>query len=375
MIRKGFCCLLAIAILASWSFASSAQTVPEEARRYLMRGMAAEEMAKAPKDFERAAREYGQAAKLAPTWPEIYVYLGSAQTKAGNYQGAMASFRRFLELAPNSPDAGKIRDELYKLEYRAEQQSKVVEIGGTYEGARGTFTVTVSGADFSARWRGPVKGVDLKLGGMLGPAIDFTGKGQSDEVFTGILADGVIKGMWRRAPFREDKSSCTIPGDQSEFTGTVGDDGATIRLKFVRSSYVADYTSVFIGLENCTGVNKTGEMPEEIVLFKPGKVKNTSVPEFLQPAFRKTVGLVGIGLAENDPRLVASVEQGMPAAEAGIRAGDRLLKVNGKDVGGMNSAQIANLVRGKAGTKVTLEVERKGDAKPLSFELVRKAPQ
>ncbi len=153
----------------------------------------------------------------------------------------------------------------------------------------------------------------------------------------------------------------------------MSEDGATIRLKFIRSRYNAEYTGVFFGLETCTGVNKTGEMPEEIVLFKPGKVKSTSAPDFMQFFYGKDLGLVGINLAEQDPRLVAGVVEGMPAAAAGIRAGDRLLKVNGKEVGGMNGAQIANLVRGKAGTKVTLEVERKGEAKPLRFELVRMA--
>jgi Tfp pilus assembly protein PilF len=373
MVRRYFCCLMIIAILIAWSVVSSAQNMPEDARRYLMRGMAAEEMAKAPKDYERAAREYEQAARLAPNWPDIYAYLGSAQTKAGNYQGAMASYRRFLELAPNDPLAGKIRDELYKLEYRAEQQSKVADLGGAWDSANGTFTVTVSGADFSARWRGHATGVDLKWDGMLGPKMDFRGKGKCEEVFTGVMTDGAIKGTWRRAPYKEDKSGCTIPGDQSEFTGTVGDGGATIALKYVRSSYVAEYVAVFMGLENCTSVTKTGEMAEQIVLIRPAKQKSTSAPHFLQPFYGKDMGLVGINLSEADPRLVAGVVEGMPAAAAGIKSGDRILKVGGKEVGGMNGPQIANLVRGKAGTRVTIEVERTGEAKPLSFELVRKA--
>ncbi len=374
MVRRCVCCLTLMTLLLAGAAVCLGQAVPEEARRYLMRGMAAEEMAKAPKDFERAVREYAQAARLAPNWPDIHVYLGSAQTKAGDYQGAIASYRRFLELAPDGPDAGKVRDELYKLEYRAEQQAQVADLGGAWDSARGPFTVTVSGSDFSARWTGNATGVDVKFGGAFG-SIDFRGKGKSEEVFTGTMDGAAIKGIWRRAPYKDEKSDCTIPGDQSEFTGTVGDDGATIRLKFVRSRYNAEYTGVFFGLETCTGVNKTGEMPEEIVLFKPGKVKGTSVPDFLKPAFDKTLGLVGINLAEKDPRVVVSVVEGMPAAAAGIRAGDRLLKVNGEDVSGMNGSQIAGLVRGKAGTQVTIEVERQGEAKPLRFELVRRAPQ
>jgi hypothetical protein len=88
----------------------------------MARGMAAVEMAKTPKDYERAVREFEQAAKLAPDWPDVYFNLGSVQAKAGNYGEAMRHYKRYLELAPNAPDAAKVREEIYKLEYRAEEQ-------------------------------------------------------------------------------------------------------------------------------------------------------------------------------------------------------------------------------------------------------------
>lgn len=127
MYRRQIGSLIGMVILLAWVSVTLAETVSEEARRYMARGLAAVEMAKTPKDYERAVREFEQAAKLAPNWPDVYFNLGSVQAKAGNYGEAMRHYKRYLELAPNAPDATKVREEIYKLEYRAEVQ-KVKEI-------------------------------------------------------------------------------------------------------------------------------------------------------------------------------------------------------------------------------------------------------
>jgi len=124
MFHKWFDYLFVIALLIVWNAVSLAGTVSEEAQRYMARGMAAVEMAKTPRDYERAVREFEQAAKLAPDWPDVYFNLGSVQAKAGNYGEAMRQYKRYLELAPKAPDAAKVREEIYKLEYRAEEQEE-----------------------------------------------------------------------------------------------------------------------------------------------------------------------------------------------------------------------------------------------------------
>jgi len=122
MYRRQIGYLIGVVILLAWVSVTLADTVSEEAQRYMARGFAAVEMAKTPKDFERAVREFEQAAQLAPNWPDVYFNLGSVQGKAGNYGEAMRHYKRYLELAPNAPDAAKVREEIYKLEYRAEEQ-------------------------------------------------------------------------------------------------------------------------------------------------------------------------------------------------------------------------------------------------------------
>ena len=120
--------LISVVILLTWVSVTFAETVPEEAQRYMARGFAAIEMAKTPKDYERAVSEFEQAAKLAPNWPDVYFNLGSVQAKAGNYGEAMRHYKRYLELTPNAPDAAKVREEIYKLEYQAEEEKLVKEI-------------------------------------------------------------------------------------------------------------------------------------------------------------------------------------------------------------------------------------------------------
>jgi len=115
--------LLLSFILLAWVSVTFAENVSEETKRYMARGSAAIEMAKTPKDYERAVREFEQAAKLAPSWPDVYFSLGSVQAKAGNYGEATRYYKRYLELAPKSFNAAKVREQIYKFEYRVEQEN------------------------------------------------------------------------------------------------------------------------------------------------------------------------------------------------------------------------------------------------------------
>jgi carboxyl-terminal processing protease len=62
---------------------------------------------------------------------------------------------------------------------------------------------------------------------------------------------------------------------------------------------------------------------------------------------------------------------GSPARAAGLKAGDVLLKVDGKDVETLSVEEIVRRVRGKAGTTVTLTVGREGKSKPLNLAITR----
>jgi tetratricopeptide (TPR) repeat protein len=104
------------------------QTVSEEARRHMARGQAAVEMAKSPVDLDDAVKEFQEAARLAPDWPDPYYNLGLVQEKAGKFREAIANLKECLRLAPNAPDAAKVKEQIYKLEYKTEQVLSVSDI-------------------------------------------------------------------------------------------------------------------------------------------------------------------------------------------------------------------------------------------------------
>lgn len=106
----------------------NAQTIPEEARRHMARGQAAVEIAKSPDEYDSAINEFQQASRLAPDWPDPYFQLANLQEKTGKLKEAVASLKEYLRLAPNTPDASKLQEQIYKLEYKAEQMLTVPEI-------------------------------------------------------------------------------------------------------------------------------------------------------------------------------------------------------------------------------------------------------
>ncbi|HEX5873201.1 MAG TPA: S41 family peptidase [Pyrinomonadaceae bacterium] len=84
----------------------------------------------------------------------------------------------------------------------------------------------------------------------------------------------------------------------------------------------------------------------------------------------------GIGVTivrHNDGVYVQSAVDGTPAAKLGLRYGDRILEVDGKDARDWSSDQVSKNVRGALGDPVTIKVERAGSEAPLYFTIVRDA--
>jgi carboxyl-terminal processing protease len=63
--------------------------------------------------------------------------------------------------------------------------------------------------------------------------------------------------------------------------------------------------------------------------------------------------------------------EGSPAFKAGVHPGDTIAAIDGKSTDGMNSADVANLLKGAKGTHVQATMTRYGSAAPLTFDLTR----
>lgn len=138
-------------------------------------------------------------------------------------------------------------------------------------------------------------------------------------------------------------------------------------LQLIKSDYVD--TVSLKKLEETAIANLLEELDPHSV-YIPAKQFN-AVNDPLQGSF------VGIGIQFNilhDTVMVVNTISGGPAETAGLRAGDRIIKVNdstfvGKD---MNSKKVTKYLKGKEDTKVRLTVVRSHFPKDMEFELTRK---
>lgn len=81
---------------------------------------------------------------------------------------------------------------------------------------------------------------------------------------------------------------------------------------------------------------------------------------------------VGMGIIPIEDKVeVVSPYPGSPADRAGIKPGDIITRVDGKDTASLSSPQVANLLRGPRGTVVTITLSREGDAKPVVVNVMR----
>lgn len=68
---------------------------------------------------------------------------------------------------------------------------------------------------------------------------------------------------------------------------------------------------------------------------------------------------------------VVAPMEGTPAYRQGLRAGDRIVEIDGKSTEGMNTFEASKLMRGDAGTIVKLKVEREGIDEDLEYTIER----
>jgi carboxyl-terminal processing protease len=82
----------------------------------------------------------------------------------------------------------------------------------------------------------------------------------------------------------------------------------------------------------------------------------------------------GIGIyigIKNDQLTVISPIDGTPADEAKLKAGDKIMSINGKTTEHMALEEAVSLIRGPEGTKVKLGILRQGWKEPRDYEIVR----
>ena len=77
-----------------------------------------------------------------------------------------------------------------------------------------------------------------------------------------------------------------------------------------------------------------------------------------------------VGIKDDRLTIIAPIT-GTPAAEAGIRAGDIILEIDGTSTEGMSLVEAVLKIRGPRGTPVTLLVLHQGETEPEEIEIIR----
>ncbi len=97
----------------------------------------------------------------------------------------------------------------------------------------------------------------------------------------------------------------------------------------------------------------------------------TEYQKLLQDQESRFTGIGVSILRHRDGVYVQSPVEGTPAARAGLRFGDRIVEVDGKDAREWTTPEVSKAVRGTEGERVTIKIERAGANAPLFFTIVR----
>ena len=79
---------------------------------------------------------------------------------------------------------------------------------------------------------------------------------------------------------------------------------------------------------------------------------------------------IEVGTEDGFIKVIAPIDD-TPAQEAGVLAGDLIIRLDDKPVKGLGLSEAVKLMRGKPGSKIKLTISRSDEDKPLVFEITR----
>jgi carboxyl-terminal processing protease len=74
---------------------------------------------------------------------------------------------------------------------------------------------------------------------------------------------------------------------------------------------------------------------------------------------------------QGDYVIISEPYEGSPAQKADIRAGDKILEINGQSTKGKSYSDVSTILKGQAGTPITIKLLRDGEEKPVEKNITR----
>ena len=328
---------------------------PEDARRHMLRGMAAIEMAKSTEELAMAEEEFMMAAEIAPQLSPAWFNLGKVQTQLGKYGEAIASYRQYVTIAPAAEDAQKVRDEIVKLEFRQEQVSREKGRAGSWVSATGTwYHLSLDGNRMTLKTdhrRIPEEEV-LSTYTLVGSMPIAPARAEHQLTARGSR----LAGTWSRGPLTAEK--CTVPPDTAEVTGELIESERKLVLRYEVTTFRALTQMSLLGDDSCAGVTTTGKRAVEEVLYGPLGPAGLG-PDVgyngLQSWWEGGFSMVQFGWSGHLGVLFA---EGTEAHEAGLRSGDEIIAIDGVPVKSLTAGEAMLRLFGQPGTPVRLDLLR-----------------
>ena len=137
-------------------------------------------------------------------------------------------------------------------------------------------------------------------------------------------------------------------------------------MQLVKENYVGDAPAGYDDLTRSALEGMVGALDPHSQFMRADQYQETE--EELTNAF----GGVGMQVEQRDGQIfVVSPIAGTPAERAGLRHGDRLLKIDGKILENPSVEKTVRLVRGEPDTEVTITVFRQSQNRSIDFKLKR----
>ncbi|HEX8891631.1 MAG TPA: S41 family peptidase [Pyrinomonadaceae bacterium] len=177
-------------------------------------------------------------------------------------------------------------------------------------------------------------------------------------IISATIAGGMVEIIQKQTSHSQSKHGSTASHDVT--------DDYQEALQVIGDEYAGD-----IDYEKATQASVQGmlsTLDPHSIFFPPAEFKKLQEDQDSE--------LTGIGvtiLRHRDGVYIQSAVQGTPAARAGLRYGDRIVEVDGKDARDWTSEQVSKNVRGERGEPVKIKIERAGSQAQLSFTIVRES--
>jgi hypothetical protein len=342
---------------------------PEDARRHMVRGTAAIEMAKSDAELAGAAEEFRIATEIDPTMAAAWFNLGAVLARMNQYDEAVSAYNEYLARAPNAEDAPRIRDEVIKLQYRQEQQAKTRSRAGSWisdEGALYQLTLHGERLHLKTTSRRVPESEVRSTYTMVGSVPNSQHERAEYQL---ALSGNRLRGIWTREAFQADK--CTVPPESADAEGELDEPNSTMLLRHSRTLYRTATQMSVLANDYCGAVVALEKKIVEETLYGPLPTGGLGVvPIGLTQWWDGGFSAIQFGW---QGRLAIGVAVDSAAYAAGLRDKDEILAIDGVPVSSLNAGQTMMRLAGQPGTPVALTLWRKGVPEPFVITMQRVA--